>query len=61
MTYKKGIVWALGTAVLSGVSVYVNTFGPIEILGSLVMILGIAAVILPPVRAWATRRAAEAR
>lgn len=31
MTYRKGILWALGTAAISGVSVYVNKFGVAQV------------------------------
>ncbi len=62
MTYKNGIVWALGvvTTFLTDL-LDTHRVTPIEIVGSLVMILGIAAVIHPPVRARAPRRAAEAQ
>ncbi len=31
MTYRKGILWALGTATISGVSIYVNKFGVAQV------------------------------
>ncbi len=65
MTYKKGILWALGTALVSGLSIYVNKFGVAQVSdpfvyttlkNSIVAIAfigaGLMTFILPPVRRW---------